>query len=432
MQPDNLNTILSKIQRYHPKYIDLKLDRMFRILNDLGNPHHSLPPTIHVAGTNGKGSTIAFLRSMLENSGLLVHTYTSPHLVRFNERIRLNGKLISDEFLYKTLVKVDKINNGKEITFFEITTAAAFLAFSSIKSDILLLEVGLGGRLDATNVIPNTLASIITEISFDHEHFLGTTLTSITKEKCGIIKNNTPVLTTNSKKDIKKEIEKTSQKHDAELFFLDKDKFKINDEKSFSFILNHSEINVPKPPLIGNHQLDNCALAVASLILVSNRVNKIKLNECFTGLKFTSWPARTQILNNGKLVDKIIDKKRIVMLDGAHNVSGAKALREALSKIDDNWILIFGYLRSRRPDEYLQEMHNISKNIITTRIPGDVDCYSPSELSKIAINKGFEINESNNMVEAIDIAQQSKLNICVCGSLYLAGSFLSFNETIPN
>ena len=137
-------------------------------------------------------------------------------------------------------------------------------------------------------------------------------------------------------------------------------------------------------------------------------------------------------MKNGKLVDKIIDKKRIVVLDGAHNVSGAKALREALSKIDDNWILIFGYLRTRRPDEYLQEMHTISKNIITTRIPGDVDCYSPSELSKIAINKGFEINEANNIVEAFDIAQQSKLNICVCGSLYLAGSFLSFNETIPN
>ena len=192
MPSNNLNTILSKIQQYHPKYIDLKLDRMFRILNDLGNPHHSLPPTIHISGTNGKGSTIAFLRSMLENNGLLVHTYTSPHLVRFNERIRLNGKLISDDFLYKTLVKVDRINNGKEITFFEITTAAAFLAFSSIKADILLLEVGLGGRLDATNVLPNILASIITEISFDHEHFLGTTLTSITKEKCGIIKNNTP------------------------------------------------------------------------------------------------------------------------------------------------------------------------------------------------------------------------------------------------
>ena len=167
MLSSNLSTILSKIQRYHPKYIDLKLDRMFRILDDLGNPHHSLPPTIHIAGTNGKGSTIAFLRSMLENSDLLVHTYISPHLVRFNERIRLNGKLISDDFLYKTLVEVDRINNGKEITFFEITTAAAFLAFSSIKADILLLEVGLGGRLDATNVLPNILASVITEISFD-------------------------------------------------------------------------------------------------------------------------------------------------------------------------------------------------------------------------------------------------------------------------
>ena len=193
-------------------------------MNKFDNPQNTLNNVIHVAGTNGKGSTIAFLRSMLENNGLLVHTYTSPHLVRFNERIRLNGKLISDDFLYKTLVKVDRINNGKEITFFEITTAAALLAFSSIKADILLLEVGLGGRLDATNVLPNILASIITEISFDHEHFLGTTLTSIAKEKCGIIKKNTPILTINSKNEIKKEIAKTSQKCGAELFFIDKEK----------------------------------------------------------------------------------------------------------------------------------------------------------------------------------------------------------------
>ena len=431
MLSNNLNTILSEIQRYHPKYIDLKLDRMFRILNDLGNPHHSLPPTIHIAGTNGKGSTIAFLRSMLENNGLLVHTYTSPHLVRFNERIRLNGKLISDNFLYKNLVEVDRVNKGKEITFFEITTAAAFLAFSSIKADILLLEVGLGGRLDATNVLPNILASIITEISFDHEHFLGTTLNSITKEKCGIIKNNTPVLTINNKSEIKKEIEKASQKRDAELFIIDKEKFKIN-KNSFSFILNNKIINVPKPPLIGEHQLDNCALAVSSLILVSKNVNKIKLNECFNGLKFTSWPARAQILNKGKLVNKIIDKKRIVMLDGAHNVSGAKALRKALAEIDNNWILIFGYLKTRKPDEYLQEMNTISRNIIITRIPGDVDCYSPSELLDIARSKGYNCSKSDNIVEAIDTAQKSNLNICICGSLYLAGSFLSLNETTIN
>ncbi|MFL2814780.1 MAG: glutamate ligase domain-containing protein [Candidatus Puniceispirillales bacterium] len=166
--------------------------------------------------------------------------------------------------------------------------------------------------------------------------------------------------------------------------------------------------------------------------MVSKRVDKIKLKECFTGLKFTSWPARAQILNNGKLVDKLIDEKRIVMLDGAHNVSGAKALRKTLAKIDNNWILIFGYLKTRRPDDYLQEMHTISKNIITTRIPGDVDCYSPYELLNIAKNKGYNCSKSNNIVEAINTAQKSRLNVCICGSLYLAGSFLSLNETIPN
>ena len=197
MSLSKLDNILEKIQKYHPKYIDLKLDRIFRILNDLNNPQLSLPPTIHVAGTNGKGSTISLLRGMLENSGLNVHTYTSPHLVNFNERIRLNGKLIAEEFLTEILTHVDKVNDGKEITFFEITTAAAFLAFSTVKADILLLEVGLGGRLDATNVVPNVIASIITEISFDHEHFLGNKLSSIAKEKSGIIKSGIPVITIN-------------------------------------------------------------------------------------------------------------------------------------------------------------------------------------------------------------------------------------------
>ena len=240
MISSKLDVILKKIQRYHPKYIDLKLDRMFRILNDLKNPHLSLPPTIHVAGTNGKGSTISFLRGMLENNGLDVHVYTSPHLVNFNERIRLNGKLISEEFLTEILIQVDKINDGKEITFFEITTAAAFLAFSSVKADILLLEVGLGGRLDATNVVPNIIASIITEISFDHEHFLGNKLSSIAKEKSGIIKSGIPVITINHNEEINQKIERISRSCNAPLSVINKKTFITEDDKfSFIFFINH-------------------------------------------------------------------------------------------------------------------------------------------------------------------------------------------------
>ena len=215
----NLNKILTSLQDYHPKYIDLNLNRIYRLLKDLGDPHLNLPPTIHVAGTNGKGSTIAFLNSILEYGGLKVHVYTSPHLVSFNERIRIKGQFITDDFLSELLLEVEKINSKKEITFFEFTTAVAFLAFSRIKADILLLEVGLGGRLDATNVVPNILASIITRISFDHEHFLGNTLALIAREKCGIIKKETPVITIHQGKNINQIIKKTTKKLNAFLTF---------------------------------------------------------------------------------------------------------------------------------------------------------------------------------------------------------------------
>ena len=222
MSLKKLDDILLKIQEYHPKYIDLNLNRINRLLQDLGNPHQFLPPTIHIAGTNGKGSTLSILRSMLQESGLTVHSYTSPHLVNFNERIRIKDKLISNKFLFEVLSMTDKVNNNQEITFFEFTTAAAFLAFSKIKADILLLEVGLGGRLDATNVVPNVIASIITEISFDHEHFLGSTLSKISKEKCGIIKNGIPVITISQKNEIMRVIKENCHNKNAALYLIEK------------------------------------------------------------------------------------------------------------------------------------------------------------------------------------------------------------------
>ena len=427
MSLSKLDSILEKIQKYHPKYIDLKLDRMFRILNDLNNPHLSLPPTIHVAGTNGKGSTISFLRGMLENNGLNIHTYTSPHLVNFNERIRLNGKLISEEFLTEILIRVDKINDGKEITFFEITTAAAFLAFSAIKADILLLEVGLGGRLDATNVVPNVIASIITEISFDHEHFLGNSLSLIAKEKSGIIKSGVPVITINHNEEVNEEIERISRNNNAPLSIINKKTF-ITEKNGFSFILHNNRIKLPKPSLLGDHQLVNSALAVACIVLISKKIDKIELSRCFEGLKYSTWPARLQIIKEGKFVDIVNNQRRLIILDGAHNLSGAKALRSTLSKINREWLIIFGYLKTRDPMEYLKIMMPISKNIITTNITESGESFSSNELLKFSNSLGFNSDESKNLVEAFKISKTKNLNICVCGSLYLAGEFLRLNK----
>ena len=431
MPLSKLDKVLDKIQRYHPKYIDLKLDRMYRILSDLNNPHLSLPPTIHVAGTNGKGSTISFLRGMLEKSGLNIHTYTSPHLVNFNERIRLNGQLISEELLTEIIIKVDRINDSKEITFFEITTAAAFMAFSTIKADILLLEVGLGGRLDATNVVPNVITSIITEISFDHEHFLGSKLSSIAKEKSGIIKPGVPIITIDQNKEINQVIKTISKKNNAPLSIINKKTFNIEKEE-FSFIFHKDKIKLPKPSLLGDHQLENSALAAASIILISKKIDGIKLSNCFEGLKFSTWPARSQIIREGKLINTKNNQDRLIVLDGAHNVSGAEALKNTLLKIDREWLLIFGYLKTRDPKEYLKIMRSISKNIITTNISGNVQCFSSDELLEFSDSLGFKSDKSKNLTEAFNKSKTRNLNICICGSLYLAGDFLRLNETLPS
>ena len=430
MSLKKLDDILIKIQKYHPKYIDLNLNRINRLLQDLDNPHQFLPPTIHIAGTNGKGSTLSILRSMLKESGLTVHSYTSPHLVNFNERIRIKDKLISNKFLFEILSMTDKVNNNQEITFFEFTTAAAFLAFSKIKADILLLEVGLGGRLDATNVVPNVIASIITEISFDHEHFLGSTLSKISKEKCGIIKNRIPVITISQKNEIMRVIKENCLNKNAALYLIEKKNFKVS-SNSFSFYLDKENIDIPIPSLRGTHQLDNCALSTSCLKVISKNFKKFDFKKSIKGIKSVNWPARSQLINKGKLASKI-DKNYVIILDGAHNVSGAKALSKVLSSIDTKWQLIFGYLKTRKPDDFLNELKSITQRIITTEITGQENSFSSKELFDIIQKKGMSVNKSKNLYEAIEIASQNKLNVCICGSLYLAGEFLKNNQTIPN
>jgi len=427
----DLNKILISIQDYHPKYIDLSLNRIYRLLKDLGDPHLKLPPTVHVAGTNGKGSTIAFLNCILEYGGLNVHAYTSPHLVNFNERIRINGKLITDKFLFESLLEVEKINNKKEITFFEFTTAAAFLAFSRVKADILLLEVGLGGRLDATNVVPNILASIITRISFDHEHFLGNTLDLIAREKCGIIKKETPVIALHQEKTITQIIEKTAKKLNAPLALIDKKDF-IFGEKQFSFKFNDKIIVSPLPYLRGKHQYENSALALTCLNIVSQKLNMSNLSKSINGLKKVRWPGRSQFLDSGKLIKTINKKQRLIVLDGAHNALGAKALKDVLKESSGRWLLIFGYLKTRKPEEFLEELRCISSEIITVNIPEQKESYSSKNLLKIAKKTGFSGYASTSIIDALNKAGKSNLSICICGSLYLAGKILSLNETIPN
>ena len=433
----SFNLILKKFQSLHPKYINLNLDRIMRLLSDLDNPHFKLPPTIHIAGTNGKGSTTAFLRSMLEIGGLKTHSYTSPHLVNFNERIRLNGKIISDELLLDILTEVDLVNKGKEITFFEITTAAAFLVFSRIESDILLLEVGLGGRLDATNVIPKPLATIITNISLDHEHFLGNTLNDIAYEKCGIIKPNCPVFTPIQDLDVIKVIEQTADKLNSPITILNERILKRNPHtRKQSINFSNKSFEVPPPSLMGKHQLDNSALAATCIysLKLTNKLPKLNFEEALKGVSDTTWPGRTQRLIKGKLVN-IIRKKNnsFILLDGAHNTSGALVLKDTLNQIHEGkWVLIFGSLKTRNPLEFLKILKPISNKIITVQIPNQKESFSEFELLKAASKCGFEGNPAKSIKDAFNKANLIDYPICICGSLYLAGEVLKLNKTIPD
>ena len=426
--------ILKRLERLHPKYINLNLNRILRLLSDLNNPELILPPVIHVAGTNGKGSVISFLKRMIEETGLKAHVYTSPHLVKFNERIRINGAIVDDDLLSETLLEVEKVNNGKKITFFEITTATAFLIFSRIKSDFLLLEVGLGGRLDATNVIKNPAASIITSIGFDHQNYLGDTIQKIAYEKAGIIKSKCPIITIKQNKEINKIIKMKAKELNSDLHIIDetilRNKFP---DRSQTIEINGKKIKLPSPSLDGDHQVDNAALAASSLCLIRKKIDSIRFNKSLMGIKKTHWPARIQKINNGSLIEKITrHNNRTIILDGAHNPLGAKALKNQLKKYTNvKWLLLFGSLRAKNPASFLKIMKNVSNRIIAIQIPNQKDAISAKEITKVAKEFGFQSNEADSIEDAFYMINQTDLSVCICGSLYLAGEILKLNNTIP-
>ena len=423
--------ILRRLESLHPKYINLNLNRILRLLNDLNNPELRLPPVIHVAGTNGKGSVISFLRNMIEESGLKTHVYTSPHLVKFNERIRTNGEIIDDSLLNQTLLEVEKVNNGKSITFFEITTAAALLIFSRIKSDFLLLEVGLGGRLDATNVVTKPLATIITAIGFDHQNYLGNTIQKITYEKSGIIKSKCPVLTLKQSPKINKIIKMKAKLLKSDLHIIDdtiiRKKFS---NRSQIIKINGENIILPPPSLHGNHQLDNAALAALSLFFNKSKINSFDFYKSLDGLKKTKWPARIQEMNKGYLIERIPNyKNRMIIIDGAHNTLGAKVLSKQLIKFNPGkWLLVYGALKAKDPLSFLKIMKKISNEIITIKIPYQKDAISSKELAILAKDCGFETIQSMSIKDAFSKIKPNNLPICICGSLYLAGEIIKLNN----
>jgi dihydrofolate synthase/folylpolyglutamate synthase len=430
------DAVLERLLTLHPKRIDLVLGRIERLLADLGHPELKLPPTIHVAGTNGKGSVCAFLRAMLEGSGYRVHVYTSPHLVRFHERIRVAGRLISDDDLTLVLEHCELANRDLPITFFEITTAAAFLGFSRQEADVLVLEVGLGGRFDATNVIAHPAAVCITSVALDHQEFLGNTLAAIATEKAGIIKAGKPCIVGPQPDEAKDVITRRADQLGAPLYVYGED-FGAHAERG-RMVYQDTEglLDLPLPKLIGRHQIANAAVAIAALRRIGGRWGRERGIEW--GLKNVEWPGRLQRLVRGPLVDAA-PKSAEVWLDGGHNPHGGAAVAQAMADLEERsskpLYLICGMLKTKDATGYFLPFRGLARHVTTIAIPGETASLSAGALYDAARNAGLESTPTDDLADAMmQVSAWARSReadgpprILICGSLYLAGKVLREN-----
>ncbi|MBJ26496.1 MAG: bifunctional folylpolyglutamate synthase/dihydrofolate synthase [Rhodospirillaceae bacterium] len=427
MYRSKTDQILARLMELHPKTIDLSLGRIKRLLSLLGNPEKKLPPIVHVAGTNGKGSVVAMLNAIMRCSGYRTHTYTSPHLINFNERITICGKKIDNDELANILDECEQINAGEPITFFEITTAAAFVAFSRTKADVLILEVGLGGRLDATNVI-TPLLTAITSISLDHSQFLGNTISKIAKEKAGILKNKVPAIIGSQTLESLKVIEAHAKQTNASLLRSGYE-WNINVTDSGT-VYNDESLNLllPRPILNGIHQVENAGIAVcAALYLSKNNFSKIDAETIANGLESTVWNGRLQqIFWSG------LSTNWEVWLDGGHN-PGAK---DALCYHIDNWDgrplhLIVGMMDTKDVKNFVVPLAKRALSITAVSIPDQNSSIEPRKILSLIDSSKTTTRLSSDVMSAItEIQTENKRvagRILVCGSLYLVGSVI---ETI--
>jgi dihydrofolate synthase/folylpolyglutamate synthase len=430
------DAVLERLTRLHPKAIDLSLDRMRSLLARLGDPQLRLPPVFHVAGTNGKGSTCAYLRAMLEAAGKRVHVYTSPHLVRFHERIRLAGALISEDALQILLDECERAAAETPITFFEITTAAAMLAFARVPADVLILEVGLGGRLDATNVIPRPLVSVITPVGLDHQHYLGETIELIAGEKAGIIKRTRPVVVGPQTDAAFSVIEAEAARLNAPLIAWGR-QFSAHDERGRMIFQDDEGVtDLPHPKLAGAHQIENAALAIAAL--KAQDVFKVSDAAIEKGLTSVSWPARMQRLTYGPLVEEAPEGSE-VWLDGGHNPHAGAAISALLADLEDQrprpLFLIVGMLNTKDATNFLVHFRGLARHVVTVGISGEPNAMGAGALYDAARAAGLNADPADDLADAMDlVTARAQLDgdaasprILICGSLYLAGKVLAQN-----
>jgi dihydrofolate synthase/folylpolyglutamate synthase len=428
-----MDPILERVTRLHPRSIDLGLERIARLLAALGSPERRLPPIVHVAGTNGKGSLIAYLRAMAEAAGYRVHVYTSPHLVRFNERIRLAGRLIEDDELDAVLSDCERANEEQPITFFEITTAAAYLAFSRVPADLALIEVGMGGRYDATNVIEPALAAI-TPIGYDHTGFLGDRLERIAGEKAGILKAAVPAVV-GRQRDVSAEvIAARAVKLAAPLFRLGREWQVTPTAAGFRYESDMLAIDFPAPALVGAHQIDNAASAVACIERLRSATFAIDDHAIARGLTTVEWPARLQKLGRGPLAEALPPGSEL-WLDGGHN----EDCGFALAGMAADWAkepaplplyLVFGMLTSKDAAGFLRPLARYARAARAVPLPEGHSAYTPQEACAKAAEVGLDCAAATDIGAALEdllATQPAPMRILICGSLYLAGAVLERN-----
>jgi dihydrofolate synthase/folylpolyglutamate synthase len=424
MTIDHSDAILTRMMALHPKVIDLTLDRVWRLLDRLGNPQERLPPVVHIAGTNGKGSTLAMIRAGLEAAEKRVHAYTSPHLARFHERIRLAGALIGETELSQRLEDCYQTNGADPITYFEITTCAALKAMAECPADFTLLEVGLGGRLDATNVIAKPKLSIITPISIDHQQFLGDTLPEIAAEKAGIIKPGVPVIIGPQQEAALEVIEAHAQQLRAPVQVYGQHWHVSEERGRLIFQDECGLLDLPLPNLPGAHQIQNAGTALAAL-----RHLELQESACEAAITQAQWPARLQRLREGPL--PALAPGAELWLDGGHNPAAGDALAQFLASLPKrSTYLICGMLNTKDISGYLSPLRAVSETLFSVSIPNEVNTLSADDTARNAAAVGFDAHSAQTVDAALHAisVQAPHARIVICGSLYLAGMILRQNR----
>ena len=439
---ENSDAILARFLALHPKLIDLSLGRLQRLLGALGDPHRRLPPVIHVAGTNGKGSTVAFMRSVLEAAGLAVHVYTSPHLVRFHERIRIGapggGRLVDEDALVDAFRRCEEANASAPITVFEITTAAALLLFSEKPAHVLLLEVGLGGEFDATNVIEKPMATVVTPIGMDHSEYLGDTLSLVAKAKAGIFKRGAPaVIALQDHQEALDTLVRLAARAGAPAM-VGGEHFHVHEENG-RLVYQDEEglLDLPLPRLPGRHQHVNAGTAIAALR--ASGFGRLAASAFEKGIASADWPARLQRLSRGRLHGLLRDGTEL-WLDGGHNPDGGRVVAAAMADFEDRnprpLILVVGMLGTKDSAGFLAPFAGLAQHVFTIPMPSQTAARSAAEVAAFATAAGLQATPCASLEAALSAIAANDWGapprVLICGSLYLAGEVLAANGTPPS